>query len=240
MSQRSRLGARRVSAAAAVLALLPVAGASAAGRFAPETGARISVCLSDQAHVDEAIVEPAREMVTRIFQRAGVEIAWVDQSTASTERHMCGVPEGANEVAVRIVRRPGVAPHMGRSRAGGMALRPTSWATSGLVSVFYDCVQSTAAETRISPAVVLGVLMAHEIGHLFLPPGHANRGIMRPSLGLGDLILASQGLVLFDDKESKAILARLRGDTDQPRSRATKPGRLSLNGPPTHGPGREW
>ncbi len=182
----------------------------------PETVARIRVCLSDQADVDEAIVEPARETVTRIFQRAAVEIAWLDQSTASAERHMCGLPEGANEVAVRIVRRSGASRPIGRRRLGGTALRPTAWKGSGLVSVYYDCVQSTAAETRISPAVVLGLLMAHEIGHVLLPPGHAHRGIMRATLGLSDLIRASQGLVHFDDKESKAILAHVRGNTDQP------------------------
>jgi hypothetical protein len=201
------------------IAIFFVAGTRSAAVDRPrvETVARITVCLSDRVHVDEAIVESARETVRRIFQQAGVEIAWIDQTTTSAERRMCRLPEAANEVAVRILRRSRISLPIGKVRAGGIAVRLTPESGSGLVSVFYDCVESTAAETQTSRAIVLGLLMAHEIGHVLLPPGHSNTGIMRANIGLSDLTRASQGLELFSDKESKALLARVLGNNYQRR-----------------------
>jgi hypothetical protein len=34
---------------------------------------------------------------------------------------------------------------------------------------------------------VMGLVMAHEIGHLLLPYGHSRTGLMRPSWDIGDL-----------------------------------------------------
>ena len=51
----------------------------------------------------------------------------------------------------------------------------------------------------------LGDVMAHELGHLMLPPGHSNVGIMRP-----DINMTSRRLETFTDVEAAHIRDHVR------------------------------
>ena len=54
---------------------------------------------------------------------------------------------------------------------------------------------------------MLGNVIAHEIGHLYLPEGHSIGGIMRERL---DLELVPQGGLGFNPAQAKSIRARLQ------------------------------
>jgi hypothetical protein len=83
------------------------------------------------------------------------------------------------------------------------------------MTVFYQCVQRTAAETRLPTGVVLAHLAAHELGHLLLPERrHASAGMMRARFTSRDWEKASLGQLRFTGEEEQhlraAIAARLR------------------------------
>ncbi len=60
--------------------------------------------------------------------------------------------------------------------------------------------------SRRSPAIILGDVMAHELGHLLLPlPGHSPSGIMRRGV---DLQL--RAMETFTTSQALEILSRLR------------------------------
>jgi len=54
---------------------------------------------------------------------------------------------------------------------------------------------------------VLGDVMAHELGHLLLPPGHSSIGIMRPQIDM-----MSRTLATFTKDEAAEIRRRLASD----------------------------
>ena len=54
----------------------------------------------------------------------------------------------------------------------------------------------------------LGYVMAHELGHLMLPPhSHASAGIMRENFGM-----SSRAVVSFTEQQAAAIRKRFRDD----------------------------
>ncbi len=56
--------------------------------------------------------------------------------------------------------------------------------------------------------VILGHLMAHELGHLLLPEGaHSKRGIMPCPLNREDWQAAAKGILLFTAEQSKQLRA---------------------------------
>jgi hypothetical protein len=64
------------------------------------------------------------------------------------------------------------------------------------------------APTPIPPrdiVTTLGDVMAHELGHLILPPGHSNVGIMRPTLNM-----MSRRVETFTQQEAAQIREHLQ------------------------------
>lgn len=124
----------------------------------------------------------AQRTTESIFETAGVTIAgWRDcQSHDRASAAPAGdCPDGVrpNEVVIRIVRTPPsgpnrwvlgfsyVAPHAGRS-----------W----LSTVFADHIAATASRFHLDPGTLLGLTVAHEVGHLLLAnTSHPDRGLMR-------------------------------------------------------------
>ena len=58
--------------------------------------------------------------------------------------------------------------------------------------------------------VILGNVIAHEIGHILLGPGsHSETGIMSFPWGRKQLLDASRGLLLFTPEQARNILSKL-------------------------------
>ena len=179
-------------------------------------GARITIRLYDQVPVEGATLDRAREVTSRIFVAAGIEIDWVDcHGVRQDGNETCARPLGVNEISVRIVRRP---PPMLRSEnrfLNGLTVRFNPEGGSGLISIFYDRVEEVAqpmladnlaATIRLCRALVLGYLIAHETGHLLLPnTKHAGHGIMRARLERDDWKLAARGLLIFMRQQSESM-----------------------------------
>jgi len=73
--------------------------------------------------------------------------------------------------------------------------------------VLYDRVAAFAHTYHIKRQVLLGYTMAHELGHLLLPPNsHSNSGVMRASL---DLERAAARRLRFTPGQGVLIVRRL-------------------------------
>jgi hypothetical protein len=62
---------------------------------------------------------------------------------------------------------------------------------------------------------VLGITMAHEIGHLLISQGHSAEGIMRAKLTEKDWQLACRGQLRFHPKEEEIIRKGMRARSRQ-------------------------
>jgi len=125
----------------------------------------------------------------------------------------------AEQVATTILQTSGVQPFWVGCRAKTLCLHlqildkaiPLHGDTAGYTVADYAVVsypQATAAAASCGEpvAVVLGAAMAHELGHLLLPPpSHSATGIMSPRLSCHELTLAARGELRFTPDQVRAI-----------------------------------
>jgi len=75
----------------------------------------------------------------------------------------------------------------------------------GRAYIYYDRVLKLNPVPPRDIITTLGDVMAHELGHLMLPPGHSNLGIMR-----SDINMTSRRLETFTDVQAAHIHEHLR------------------------------
>lgn len=185
---------------------------------AAEPDSTITVFVYNYAAVPAGVLEQAEAEGTRIYQRAGITIGWLDcplSPAQASQYPACLVPPGPATLAVRILSRSMSQCMMKRLEKAqdsfGFALYPAdgSFATAGYV--FAPDAEQLANRCRIRYGVILGHLMAHEMGHLLLGlRSHSGSGIMQVPWQRKKLEIISQGSMLFDSSEGKRMRTNIR------------------------------
>ena len=75
----------------------------------------------------------------------------------------------------------------------------------GRAYIYYDRVLHLRPNPPRDLASTLGDVIAHELGHLLLPPGHSTLGIMRPSINM-----TSRRVETFTENEAVQLRSLLR------------------------------
>ena len=160
---------------AAVVAVAFSAGARPAA--AGDVVWTIALHVDDHVNLNPAVRAIAEAEVTRIYAAAGVLVTWEDAPVDPS-----APPDGLRRLAVVIVDAPAndlVAPSV-----AGLALRGT-----GRAYIYYERVIMAAYRNGRHAGSVLGMVIAHEIGHLLLPENsHSPSGIMRDDLELKSML----------------------------------------------------
>jgi len=152
--------------------------------------------MANEAGISSDIVGDAKQEVVRIYAQIGVRVMWAED--------VAGNP---NDPLVIIM--PATTGDWVGTRSLGIALRGTH--SSGRVAyVFYDRIQPLAREHQMSDASLLGLVIAHEIGHLLLPNGrHSPSGLMQGKWDSLQLSLARARLLRFTAEQAELIRAHL-------------------------------
>ena len=194
-----------------LIAGLPVfaSGSSGSGGGAPI----LSVRVYNNALVARDTLSFAEEETSRVFLQAGIAITWIHCGPDEQPHPACNEPLSPSVLIMRLFRGAKLARRGLYSFCCGFAIRPQNGLGGTYATIFYDCAQEIARGTHLPEDVVLGHLLAHEIGHLMLSsPTHAQSGIMRDRLNGKDWQLAARGLLLFTEEQiadmRAAILAR--------------------------------
>jgi hypothetical protein len=183
-----------------------------------ERDLRITLHVYNYAHVTEKRWLEAKKQATAIFRKAGVETVW---------RHVPLSPENRTSVnqiqppsfnssplhlriyliprsrAKRMEERLGLA----KDNVFGLTPRTPDGRPGRLAYVFYHRIREFVVERTIfeQEALLLGLAIAHEIGHLLLPHNsHSRSGIMRARWDRQDLRFAAADLV-FTAQQAKSI-----------------------------------
>ena len=98
-----------------------------------------------------------------------------------------------------------------RSTTFGLALPAKEEGFGKITYLFCDRIEKECGRKGSLPEyVMIGHVMAHEMGHLFLGRGsHSGKGIMRFPSHKADLERASRGGLLFTSREAKRIRAEI-------------------------------
>lgn len=161
--------------------------------------------------------------VREIFEKAGVEIVWLDSMSRVGAQEPDSLNHGWAEgsgrhVSLAIVTRPGAVGPKGRNTESVLG-----WTPSGQRSrtyVFYERVEALVLNSfpRVSLRVprVLAYAVAHELGHLLIPlaNAHSEKGIMKAQLDRNDLAELFSGSLGFSGKESELIVRDLKPRPD--------------------------
>jgi hypothetical protein len=185
------------------LVAVGVAGSepAALGAFAHDAKVTLMVLIDNDPGVPANILGPAREVVGRVFQHIDVEILWIERGDARLEN----LAFLSSVMIVHLLTREMADRMNAPDDLLGVAIPGTGHAT-----LFYNRIErlsSTRGDQDI--AGILGHAVAHEMGHLLLPPpAHSASGIMRAGL---DTQLATQGRLFFTADQARLIRTRLGG-----------------------------
>jgi hypothetical protein len=169
-----------------VAAAIVVAGfAQAPGRAAVILDS-LSIRVYDNAGVLAAYRARAVKRAGDILARADLAVDWRDCPAGGVlARGACAAPPAPGELALRLVHSPKGDPN---PRTLGNALIDTATGSGTLATVYVDRVASLSQQGRLDTWSTVGVVMAHEIGHLLLGTNsHSASGLMREIWTLRDL-----------------------------------------------------
>ena len=164
--------------------------------------ASIDAVLHDDAGVPTVTLVRALAAADAVFDNAGIRLEWLQGDRA---RCLNALPADAparqgflrSLISVRIVGRT-VEPDGARPNTLGQA--PTG---TRVVTIFYGRVEEYARSAGGDAGIVLGHVIAHELGHLLLRrASHSAAGVMRSTL---DVTMASQGRLRFTTNEARAM-----------------------------------
>ncbi|HKD50905.1 MAG TPA: hypothetical protein VKB90_08915 [Candidatus Acidoferrum sp.] len=190
-----------------VLGALPVPSASGQSDLI-----QLRVSVFNSSAVLPSTVDRAESEAGQVLRDAGVGVIWLNcPQNAQHEAALgsCSEASFPSHLHLRIVR-------------ASRGLRATTVGISFVAEdgrgcyadLFYQPIQQLQEETQVSPSVVLGHAMAHELGHLLLGTNsHSSSGLMRSHWTGEDLARASKGNLRFSQEQSVRIRNRLAQKT---------------------------
>ena len=168
----------------------------------PEPSRLLTLRIYDHVGIAPDTLRRARKQTSRIFGEFGIETAWLG-CPASPEQlktnRACRTLLGPTDLVVKILPESMSKKYGLPKGIFGFALPTNKGRLGRTVNVFYGRVFDMAyygpvgGGLETAQAVILGHVMAHEIGHVFLGPGsHSRKGIMRVPWGRKQMVDASR------------------------------------------------
>jgi hypothetical protein len=161
----------------------------------------VGVSISLQTDIPGSLLIRARNEASTMYSEAGVRFVWRDRLPDP------GESDAAIELLVIIVGRP--MPER-PSPPGEMGVASGTPAERGRIAhIFFDRVSAAADIHRTGVEKMLGLAIAHELGHLLLPDGrHSDDGVMRAEWTRGDFDALKRGRLRMTAAEGRLIHAR--------------------------------
>jgi hypothetical protein len=169
-------------------------------------GQQMNVSVCNLNNVRESVVASAKAETEAVYRSAGVGIVWRDcgdfSSPASQALEPWFVirlrtdkpPRTTGPVSLDVMGRAFVA----EAGAGYMA------------DAYYQAIQALAERYQGDAGALLGFVMAHEIGHLLLGPGHAPDGVMRSGWSRREMEALRHRWLTFNKRETPRIRRELQ------------------------------
>lgn len=175
-------------------------------------GEQMTISVCTQGHLSDSALAHAEAAAAGLFHSVNVDIVW-----ASCD----GAPVGEEAAqqhwyTIRLCGEP---------IDGGPG--PLSLDTLGeafisedqpgyLVEVYYKAAEALAYRSQVEASTLVGCVMAHELGHLLLGPGHAPDGVMRALWDARDLDGIRHGWMKFRPDEGVRIRQALQNFRQNP------------------------
>ena len=171
----------------------------------------IMVRLHGHTAPDRDLLERAQKRVAAILSDSGIQIVWRSCGEASPADAICNATPEANVAVIRFVAGPSTE----TPDSCGVALVPRK-GHGHFISLFVDCVHAAAGRLSVAEDVVLGGVLAHEIGHLLLGTNsHGSIGLMQAQPRPIDWQRAARGALGFTKAEARKLRESVRRRMNQ-------------------------
>lgn len=159
---------------------------------------KLTLRVYNYARLDSTSLAISEKVATAIYERVGIQIAWVDCPLSSKEllaHPECQSRMRPTDLVLRVLPRHMAMKLRHRYEALGFAQTCPETEPACEITVFYHRVDELAAKGYRGDRI-LGHAIAHEISHVLIGPGHSEEGIMRGEWTHQDLQVISSGLSL--------------------------------------------
>jgi hypothetical protein len=201
---RSRVAVRLAGALVLILAGLPRATAKSSA----DPDAELSLRVYNYAHIDRGILSQAENVTGAIFENLGIRLVWSDCPASPALIHAypnCPTDLGMGDLVLRILPNSMAAKLPGSDETLGFAYPCPDNEPACELNVAYQHVDEVVAYGYRADRV-LGYVIAHEIAHALIGPGHSSEGIMRAQWSRDDLERMRWGLRLeFTSEQSMRL-----------------------------------
>jgi len=163
----------------------------------------INVLVFDYSNASPSVLAAAERETSRIFAQAGIRFQWTECGVrhSSDLSSACEDEPVTGQIRVRML--PHHLNHNFSDSVFGFVVAPA------YASVYYESalrLVQTVTDANSNTSVILGCLMAHEIGHLLLGQGqHTVSGIMQPSWDIQQVQLALRGTLGFSSQQARRM-----------------------------------
>ena len=177
------------------------------GAFA-ENAPEVMVRVVNYAQVPSSSVRAAELEAGRIFLAAGLLTHWVNcpgKDIAPETLNPCCQPLASHEIVLRLISEPTSEAY--RDSVFGFAVVPL------VASVYVNYVVRSAKRdnAEFEVPVILGNVIAHEIGHLLLGhDSHSDTGIMQKHWERKQMQLVIAGNLLFTRAQAELLQAEMQ------------------------------
>jgi hypothetical protein len=171
--------------------------------------ADITVQVHDYVGVDAGVLDEAIEHAATVYDSAGFDTEWVRvpvKADPPADCEACRKRPGRTTVIMRIVPDEMIANFANSRHHIGFSLIPADGGFGYIGGVYFERVEEMAHRLSRKRALILGHVLAHEVGHLLLGAhSHSRDGIMCYPLTTEKVDRASQGQLRFLPKQVKRI-----------------------------------
>lgn len=198
-----------------------------ASHIAPNPAAKLTFRVYNYAHLDANSLARSEAVANAIFSRLGIPTLWLDcavTNASAGKRVPCASEMGTTDLVLRILPHHMAVRLPHRADSLGFAQICTETEPACELSAFQQRIDDLATSGYRSD-LILGYVIAHEVAHVLIGPGHSEQGIMRGEWSPADLQRISWGMPLnFTSDQSRqlqrAVLRRTMPPTLTLRLRA--------------------
>lgn len=184
---------------------------------------RLAVHLQDYASMPRWQARKAQSIAERIYLAGDISLEWLDCSPALQgleSPQPCNEPLRPSTLTVQFLTRKMANGVPVSTRVFGYATPAGRSGFGNRVGIFYGRIDDYCTAHGFLTQALLGVVIAHEMGHLLLGSGsHAARGLMTCPWGKEDTRNAARGRLNFGPSRMalirQAVRARMLADRSQ-------------------------
>lgn len=167
----------------------------------------VRIVVYDYAQLPPDVLAQAKTVVSKVFAGIGVDAAWMD--VAEFTREMPSENAARQAFVHSVVQVNVISPDMHKMLGRKNGVLGGAGSGTRRVWIAFERIQEAARLAQADVSDVLGYVIAHEIGHVLMPPGgHALTGLMRHGV---DLTLIAHNRLSFLAGEARLIRAALAG-----------------------------